>query len=113
MGLLGEQELQKNPRYGASQATLSYDEFYLTITYAENVTTSYPITHISDAAPWETGTITLDNGNRTSCFQLTFQFPSYFKENPVSNIMLTYSLAYSNSIEVIHEDLLDNYAANK
>jgi hypothetical protein len=96
-----------------SQATLSFDKFYLTAMYSENVTTSYPITHISDVAPWETGSITLDNGNRTSSFQLTFQFPSYFRENPVSSYTLAYSLAYSNSIEVIHEGLLDNYAINK
>ena len=81
--------------------------------YSENVTTSYPITHISDVAAWETGTITLDNGNSTSSFQLTFQFPNHFKENPVYSYTLTYSSAHSNSIEVIHENLLDNYVAKK
>ncbi len=96
-----------------SQATLSYDKFYLTIMYAENVTTSYPITHISNEYPWETGSITLDNGNKTSSFQLTFQFPSYFRGNPVSSYTLSYPLTDSNSIEVIHEDLLDNYTISK
>lgn len=97
----------------SSQATLSYDKFYLTIMYAENVTTSYPITNINNVAPWETGSITLDNGNKTSSFQLTFQFPSYFRGNPVSSYTLLYPLTDSNSIEVIHEDLLDNYAISK
>ncbi|NLF87919.1 hypothetical protein GX563_03760 [Candidatus Bathyarchaeota archaeon] len=96
-----------------SQANLSFEKFYLNVMYAENLTTAYPVTRFYDAVPWETGTITLDTDNWTSDFQLTFQFPSYFKGSPLNSYSLVYQAGYSDSIQVIHEDLLDSTAVNK
>jgi hypothetical protein len=90
------------------QVTLKYDNFYVGPIHIQNDTYNSPL-FAHQIAPFEAGSVTIDSYNRSSTFQLTFQFPTNYKGFPVSSYPLNHHLDSldSNFIEIIYENLLN------
>ena len=90
------------------QVTLEYDNFYIGPIHIQNDTYNSPI-FANQVVPFETGSVNIDTFNRSSTFQLTFQFSTNYKGFLVSSYPLNYHLGSydSNFIEIIYENLLN------
>jgi hypothetical protein len=90
------------------QVTLKYDNFYVDPIHIQNDKYNSPL-FANRVVPFETGSVTIDTYNRSSTFQLTFQFSTNYKGFPVSSYPLDYHLdSYdSDFIEIIYENLLN------
>jgi hypothetical protein len=70
--------------------TINYTDFLLTVFYPLGGQAPYAIQTSDNYRPLQVGTVTLDESNKTTTFQLTFQIPTKYHEEIFTNYALQY-----------------------